>query len=71
MLHNPSKANLLRWRHSPEGLFFFAWIAERREALIKAAMSKASSGTQPEADLLRAKSFDEINEHVASLINEH
>lgn len=64
---NPSKANLLRWRNCPEGQFFFAWIAERREALLKAAMIKASSGTHPEADLLRAKSFDEINEHVASL----
>jgi len=63
----PSKANWIKWANSAETLYFLAWLNEEQNNRLKAAMHKACSSTSTQEDLLRAKTFEDIKQHIAEL----
>jgi len=63
----PSKANWIKWANSAETLHFLAWLPEEQNKRLKAAMHKACSSASTQEDLLRAKTFEDIKQHIADL----
>jgi hypothetical protein len=63
----PSKANWIMWANSAETLHFLAWLSEEQNKRLKAAMHKACSSTSTQEDLLRAKAFEDIKQHITDL----
>jgi hypothetical protein len=63
----PSKASWIRWANSVETLHFLAWLIEEQDKRLKAAMHKACSSTSTQEDLLRAKTLEDIKQHIAEL----
>jgi hypothetical protein len=63
----PSKANWILWANSAETLHFLAWLSEEQDKRLKAAMHKACSSMPTQEDLLRAKTFEDIKQHIAEL----
>ena len=63
----PSKASWIRWANSVETLHFLAWLDEEQDKKLKSAMAKACGGLSTQEDLLRAKTLEDIKQHIAEL----
>lgn len=63
----PSKASWIRWANSVETLHFLAWLNEEQTRKLKSAMVKACGNLSTQEDLLRAKTLEDIKQHIAEL----
>lgn len=63
----PSKASWIRWANSVETLHFLAWLGEEQNRKLKSAMVKACANQSTQEDLLRAKTLEDIKQHIAEL----
>lgn len=61
----PSKGSWVRWANSVETLHFLAWLDEEQDRKLKSAMAKACGGLSTQEDLLRAKTLEDIKQHIA------
>jgi hypothetical protein len=62
-----SRARWISWANSVETLHLLAWLSEEQNKRLKAAMHKACSSASTQEDLLRAKTFEDIKQHIAEL----
>jgi hypothetical protein len=63
----PSKASWIRWANCVETLHLLAWLSEEQNRRLKSAMVKACGGFSTQEDLLRAKTLEDIKQHIAEL----
>lgn len=57
----------MRWANSVETLHFLAWLSEQQSQRLKSAMFKACANQPTQEDLLRAKTLEDIKQHIAEL----
>jgi hypothetical protein len=50
-----------------ETLHFLAWLDEEQDRRLKSAMVKACGSLSTQEDLLRAKTLEDIKQHIAEL----
>ena len=62
-----SKASWISWANRVETKHFLAWLNEQQQDRLRAAMYKACSFTSTQEDLLRAKTLEDIKQHIAEL----
>jgi hypothetical protein len=62
-----SAASWIRWANTVETQQFLAWLNEQQQDRLRAAMYKACSSTSTQEDLLRAKTLEDIKQHIAEL----
>ncbi len=60
-----SKGSWIRWANSVETLHFLAWLDEEQDRKLKSAMVKACGNLSTQEDLLRAKTLEDIKQHIA------
>jgi len=63
----PSKGSWIRWANCVETLHFLAWLNEEQDRRLKSAMAKACGNLSTQEDLLRAKTLEDIKQHIAEL----
>jgi hypothetical protein len=62
-----SKVSWIRWANATETQQFLSWLNEQQQDRLRAAMYKACSSASTQEDLLRAKTLEDIKQHIAEL----